>query len=248
MRYGLRASITNLPMTDETTPDSAASAPEPLTAEQARVLGCLLEKEQTTPDYYPMTLNGLLTACNQSTNRDPVVSYDEKTVLEALEGLKTRHFALQITMSGARVQKFKHNLDRKFPWLEKPEIALLTTLLLRGPQTLGELRQRSERIQIFPDLDAVEATLKHLTENEQGEALVVCFPPGPGRKSAMYMHTLAGVPEVPTVPVSAAPALPVMLGARPAPVDEEWKSRMEAELAALRAEVEALKAKLTFLP
>lgn len=223
-----------------------APVPESLSAEQARVLGCLMEKEHTTPDYYPLTLNGLQTACNQSTNRDPVVSYDEHTVMEALEGLKARHFALQITMSGARVQKFKHNMDRKFPWLEKPEIALLTTLLLRGPQTLGELRQRSERIQMFPDLDAVEATLKHLAENEHGEPLVVCFPPGPGRKSALYMHTLAGVPEVPAL--SAAVPVNPPVTTRTLPVDDEWKAKMELEVAALRAEVEGLKAKLTFLP
>ncbi len=234
-------------MTDADTNETPAgtSCSTPLSAEEVRVLGCLLEKEQTTPDYYPLTLNGLLTACNQSTNRDPVVSYDERTVLEALETLKTRQFAMQITMAGARVQKYKHNLDRKFPWLEKAEIALLTVLLLRGPQTVGELRQRSERMQIFPDLEAVEATLKHLAENEHGEVLVVCFPPGPGRKSALYMHTLGGVPEAPAAaPVSAA-SLPMSLSPKSTTLDEEWKLKVEAELALLRLEVDALKARLT---
>ena len=234
-------------MTDADTDDTPAetTSPEPLPAEQIRVLGCLLEKEQTTPDYYPLTLNGVLTACNQSTNRDPVVSYDERTVLEALEGLKARQFVMQITMSGARVQKFKHNMDRKFPWLEKAEIALLTVLLLRGPQTVGELRQRSERMQIFPDLEAVEATLQHLAENEHGEVLVVCFPPGPGRKSALYMHTLGGVPDAPTSAPAVGASLPVSLGVKAAGVDEEWKLKVEAELALLRLEVDALKARLT---
>lgn len=236
-------------MTDPATDDPAdeTQTPEPLTAEQIRVLGCLLEKEKTTPDYYPLTLNGVLTACNQSTNRDPVVSYDERTVLEALEGLKARQFVMQITMSGARVKKFKHNLDRKIPWLEKPEIALLTTLLLRGAQTVGELRQRSERMQMFPDLEAVETTLARLGENEHGERLVVCFPPGPGRKSALYLHTLGGVPESPTVTPAAGASLPVSLGVKSAPVDEEWKLKVEAELALLRLEVDALKARLTSL-
>jgi uncharacterized protein len=219
--------------------------PESLTAEQVRVLGCLLEKEQTTPDYYPLTLNGVLTACNQSTNREPIVSYSEGAVLEALEGLKARQFAMQITMSGARVQKFKHNLERKFPWLEKPEIALLTVLLLRGPQTVGELRQRSERMQVFPDLETVEATLKHLEENEHGEKLVVCFPPGPGRKSALYLHTLAGIPESPNPAPLTTAALPQSMAAKSAVVDEEWKLKMEAELALLRLELDALKAKLS---
>ena len=235
-------------MNNETLLDSddisspAQPTPEPLDAVQVRVLGCLIEKEHTTPDYYPLTLNGLITACNQSTNRDPVVSYDERTVMEALESLKVRQFVFQVTMAGARVQKFKHNLERKIPWLEKPEIALLTTLLLRGAQTVGELRQRCERIQIFPDLFAVEDSLKKLMSNEHGEPLAVCFPPGPGRKSALYMHTLSGVPDAPST--AATGPLPISITARPATMDEDWKTKIEAELAALRAEVESLKAQL----
>lgn len=215
---------------------------DPLTPEQVRVLGCLIEKEHTTPDYYPLTLNGLVTACNQSTNRDPVVNYDEGTVMEALEGLKSRQFVFQVTMAGARVQKFKHNLERKFPWLEKPELALLTVMLLRGPQTVGELRARSERIQIFPDLQEVEATVQKLVNNEHGMPLAVYFPPGAGRKSALYMHTLCGVPEAPNSGITVV--LPV--SSRPIePADSEWKAKMEAEVAALRAEVAELRALLT---
>jgi uncharacterized protein len=229
------------PETDN--PIAEPEAPEPLTLEQARVLGCLIEKEHTTPDYYPLTLNGLVTACDQSTNRDPVVSYDERTVMEALEGLKNRQFVFQVTMSGARVQKFKHNLERKFPWLEKPELALLAVLLLRGMQTVGEMRARAERIQLFPDLPAVEATLQKLMSSEHHAPLAAYFPPGPGRKSAVYAHTLCGLPEAPNVGVPAA--LPVTTTRMVQNLNEEWKQKMEAELAALRAEVAELRALLT---
>ena len=223
-----------------TSPSPVTTAPDPLTPEQIRVLGCLIEKEHTTPDYYPLTLNGLQTACNQATNREPVVSYDERIITDAIEGLKSRQFVFQVSLAGARVQKFKHNLERKLPQLERPELALLTTLLLRGPQTIGELRQRSERIQSFPDLPSVEDTLKKLTNPEQDAPLAVWFPPGPGRKSALIMHTLGGVPEAPHFSSSPAP-LPVSITARPAPLEDEWKAKVEAELASLRAEVEALR-------
>ena len=233
---------TDLPAVTAAEPQAIPQALPIITPEQARVLGCLLEKEQTTPDYYPLTLNALVTACNQSTNRDPVVSYDERTVQEALEGLKQRQFALQVTLAGARVQKFKHNTEHKLPWLERPHVALLTTLLLRGPQTVGELRQRSERIQIFPDLTAVEETLQQLMGADHGAPLVVCFPPGPGRKSALYVHTLCGTPEAPAAGVSAAAT--IVYAPPPPTVDEEWKARVEGELSALREELAALKSQL----
>ena len=127
----------------------------PITFEEARVLGCLIEKESTTPEYYPLTLNQLAAACNQSTNREPVVAFDESTVQQALEGLKARQLAFQVTIPGARVQKFKHNATGKFPRLEKPTLALLCVLLLRGQQTAGELRQRTERLFNFGDLPSV---------------------------------------------------------------------------------------------
>src|SRR5262245_25998116 len=110
--------------------EEAASTPalEPITFEQSRVLGCLIEKEMTTPENYPLSLNSLVAACNQSSNREPVVSFDETTVLDALEALKARGFAFQVTIPGARVQKFKHNLNGKFPRLEKPGLALMCVL------------------------------------------------------------------------------------------------------------------------
>jgi uncharacterized protein len=222
----------------EERPATGALSLRPITSEEARVLGCLIEKEATTPDYYPLTLNSLVTACNQSTNRDPVVSYSEGVVEAALEGLKSRRMVLQLTQAGARVQKFKHDIRGKFPALERPQAALLCVLLLRGPQTVGELRQRSERIYAFPDMGSVESTLDSLVNFIEGP-LVVSFPPGPGRKATLFGHTLCGVTEAPAgespraAVVSTAPTL--------AGLQEEWKSQVEAELAALRAEVTKLK-------
>lgn len=226
-------------MEDATTP-----AFVPLTFEQARVLGCLLEKEATTPDAYPLTLNSLTTACNQSTNREPVVAFSEGTVQEAVEGLKARHFALQVTLAGSRVQKFKHNLDRKLPWLERPQVAVLCVLLLRGAQTLGELRQRTERLYAFPDLASLEQTLQSMIAGDGQEPTVVLFPPGPGRKSPLYLHTLCGVPESPTISGGAVVAESFEVGGAAREDDNLWRARIEAEIADLRAQLADLKAKL----
>jgi uncharacterized protein len=209
-----------------------------ITVEEARVLGCLIEKEATTPDYYPLTLNSLVTACNQSTNRDPVVAYDERTVDAALDGLKARSLVYQVTMSGARVQKFKHNFVGKFPALEKPQVAILCVLLLRGAQTVGELRQRCERLYAFPDIPSVESTLESLAQFIEGP-MVVSFPPGPGRKATLFAHTLCGVPETPgegSVRAAVISTAPTLVSQQ-----EEWKSMVESELASLRAEVQRLK-------
>lgn len=215
------------------TESSEAKTP-PLTFEEARVLGCLIEKETTTPDYYPMTLNAIVTACNQTSSRDPVVSFDERTVIQALEGLKARQLVFQVTLAGARTQKYKHNLPACFPHLDKPGMALLCTLILRGPQTVGELRQRTERMQSFPGLAAVEAELTKLIEYPGGP-LVAGLPPGGGRKVASFAHLLCG--EV------AAPG-PVIGSAAPIEgVDAGWREKIEAEIATLRAELEELKAR-----
>jgi uncharacterized protein len=215
-----------------------------LTFEQVRVLGCLIEKEHTTPDVYPLTLNSLTLACNQSTNREPVTSLAETQVIAALEGLKARQFAFQVTQAGARVQKFRHNLAGKMPHLEKPEIAILCILLLRGAQTVGELRQRTERLHNFPDLPSVEATLQSMMKHEHGEPLVVCFPPGSGRKAEVYTHTLAGVPEVPGTGARSEIA---SFGPVSGPAREDdflWRARIESELNSLREELRSLKEKL----
>jgi uncharacterized protein len=136
-----------------------------LTNEEARVLGCLVEKQMTTPDVYPMTLNGLVTACNQTTNREPIVAYDSRTVTEALDGLRTDHKLVRIVHSGAgsRVDKFKHVLDERLALVPK-ESALLAVLLLRGPQTLGELKMRTERYVGFDTLEQVDTILDRLCD------------------------------------------------------------------------------------
>ena len=224
--------------------DDSTPAPthhfEPLTFEQTRVLGCLMEKEVTTPDAYPLTLNALVNACNQATNREPVVAFAEVTVQEALEGLKARQFVYQLSMAGARVQKFRHNIAGKFPALEAPQAALLCTLLLRGAQTVGELRQRTERLHPFADLASVEFSLQKLMSSETDMALAVMFPPGQGRKSALYMHTLAGEPTAPVAGVVVSFETPAAVSSY-REEEKQWREKMEQEIAELRAELKALK-------
>jgi uncharacterized protein len=132
---------------------------------EVRVLGCLIEKQMTTPDQYPLTLNSLVTGCNQSTNREPVVNYDARTVTEGLDGLRTDHKLVRIVHSGAgsRVDKYKHVVDERL-LLTPSEAAVMAVLMLRGPQTLGELKARTERLHAFDDLNAVDAVLDRLSD------------------------------------------------------------------------------------
>jgi uncharacterized protein YceH (UPF0502 family) len=215
--------------------------PEPLTDVEARVIGCLIEKEMTVPDYYPLTLNSLVTACNQTSNRDPIMGLDESQVRGALESLKTRGWVLQLTMAGARVQKFKHTVNMKLPRLEKPGIALLCVLLLRGIQTAGELRQRSERLFAFQDLERVELELTGLMNYFEGP-LVVCLPAGAGRRVPAFAQLLTGEPVV-TPSERVVPAMP---SAAPAveTVDAAWKERIEIEIDLLKAQLARLKTSL----
>ena len=156
------------------------------------MLGCLLEKQQTTPDAYPLTLNSLRLACNQSTNRDPVVDYDEATVREAAQRLGKRGWSRLTSYHGSRSAKYRHLLDDALG-LAPDERALLCVLMLRGPQTLGELKQRSERLHAFPDLASVEDALERLTARELGRWL----ERRPGQKEARYGHLLQDdAPEV----------------------------------------------------
>src|SRR5687767_3258461 len=152
---------------------------------QVRVLGCLLEKQQTTPDAYPLTLNSLRLACNQSTNRDPVVDYDEATVREAAQRLGRRGWTRMASYHGSRSAKYRHLLDDALG-LAPDERALLCVLMLRGPQTLGELKQRSERLHDFADLASVENALERLAARELGRWL----ERRPGQKEARYTHLL----------------------------------------------------------
>jgi uncharacterized protein YceH (UPF0502 family) len=218
-------------MNEESSPPTTL---EPITFEQSRVLGCLMEKEMTTPENYPLSLNSLVAACNQSSNREPVVNFDEATVLAALEELKTRGLAFQVSIPGARVQKFKHNLNGKFPRLEKPGLALMCVMLLRGPQTAGELRQRTERMQAFPDIPSVETTLQELVAYPE-TPLVVRIPAGGGRKAVTYAHLLCGPVE------SHQAAIASVVSSSRTSTDTEWKERIERELAALREEVAQLR-------
>jgi uncharacterized protein len=214
----------------------------PITFEQSRILGCLLEKEVLVPDSYPLTLNTLVTACNQSTNREPVTNLDEITVTRSLEGLRESQWAFQISQAGARVPKFKHNLHAKIADLSPASVALLCTLLLRGHQTAGELRQRTERMHAFPDLQAVEAELDTLQNHPDGP-MVICLPSGNGRRVAAYAHLLCG-PVDPYASTSAVASVDTIVPPPAPPIDPEWKTRIEAELAALRNEVAELKSQL----
>lgn len=204
-----------------------------LTAVEIRVLGCLIEKEMTTPDYYPLTLNSLTTACNQKSNRDPVFEIDETDVVKALDRLRHLGLAMQASGEGSRVPKYAHNLEAKMHF-EPEQLAILCELFVRGPQTLGELRTRCERMRPFDDLAAVEAVLAELMERET--PLVVKLPRQPGRKEQRYAHLLAGTPEQP----DAEEAPPEAARLKVADEDERIQ-KLEEELAALRAEFEEFK-------
>jgi uncharacterized protein YceH (UPF0502 family) len=166
---------------------------------EVRVLGALLEKEIATPDYYPLSLNAVMNACNQKSNREPVVSFDEATVENALSGLRAKGVATRITGGDSRVPKHGQRFTERFN-LGRREAAVLCVLMLRGPQTIGELRGRSERLYTFDDLEAVESTLRRLGEM----GFVKELPRLPGSREPRHAHLLSGEPEA-AVP-EAAPA------------------------------------------
>jgi uncharacterized protein YceH (UPF0502 family) len=211
-----------------------------LSSSEIRVLGCLLEKQRTTPDMYPLTLNALRLACNQSTNRDPVVDYDDATIRDALHHLERRGFTR--LASGRRAPKYRHLLAEALPMADD-EQAVLCVLMLRGPQTPGELKQRTERMHPFVDLDAVHEALTRLIER----GLAVCLERRPGQKEDRYAQLLEdrdGQVESSGSDLLARPALapsPELSSSRPysiaTPVDglEERVARLEREVAALRA-------------
>ena len=220
-----------------------------LEAAEVRVLGCLIEKQRTTPDVYPLSLNALRTACNQSTNRDPVVSYDDDTLRDALHRLGRRGWTR--LASGARAAKYRHLLDEK-PGLARDEQAVLAVLMLRGPQTLGELRTRVERMQPFADTAELQSVLGRLAEREFAELQ----PRRPGQKEQRYAHLLSSdlEDEAPrdSAPARAATWTPPSQPAQPpshAPEVEEDPlaervDRLEADLAALAKQVAELRAAL----
>lgn len=197
----------------------------PLDPLSIRVLGCLMEKQLATPEYYPLTLNSLVAACNQTTSRDPVMKVDEEAVTLALEDLRDRKLAWFV--SGTRAQKYEQRLSESLG-LSVQEAAVLAELLLRGPQTPGELRSRCTRMYAFQDLSEVEAALSVLGEADP--ALVQALPRQPGTKEIRCAHTLGGAVEAGTP--AAAPATE----AGPSRI-----ARLEAEVAELKAELAALR-------
>lgn len=220
-------------------PDYTETMDWQLDAAEARVLGALLEKEIATPEYYPLSLNGLVNACNQKSNRDPVVSYDETTVENALEGLRAKGLALRISGRDVRVPKHAQRFTEKYN-LGRREAALLCQLMLRGPQTVGELRGRSERLYTFDGLEAVESTLARLAEMEFAKKL----PRLPGSREARWSHLLAGEVEAGQPPVeteSAAADAAAAHAAPPGPSDRERIAALEREVADLRRMLEDLK-------
>ena len=203
---------------------------------EVRVLGALLEKQMTTPEYYPLTLNALLHACNQISNRDPVVSFDNKIVAQALESLREKNLAYVFYGSDSRVPKYKHVMPEIFH-ISQAEIAVMCVLMLRGPQTVGELRGRTVRMYEFADLAEVESTLEKLKVREE-EPLVDRLPRQPGKKDSRYAHLLAGEPAVEEQPARAPRVEPVVLEER---AENEKLSRLEAEVGQLRDEIEGLR-------
>jgi len=194
---------------------------------EVRVLGALLEKEITTPEYYPLSLNALVNACNQKSNRDPAVNFDESTVEQALHSLRDKGLLLSITGAGSRVQKYAHRFSEKLN-LGRPELAILCELMLRGPQTLGELRTRAERMHAFDDLEQVQSVIDRLPE------LIVKLERRPGEKESRFAHLLSGPPAV-SHSVSQTDA------ELPAPQRHDRITTLETEVAQLRQELEDLK-------
>jgi uncharacterized protein len=205
-----------------------------LTEAEARVLGSLVEKDITTPDYYPLSLNALVNACNQKSNRDPVMNLNDDAVRQALHSLNEKGLAGNATGAGdSRVAKFEHRMQEAFN-LTRPETALLCVLLLRGPQTPGELRGRTERLHRFEDLTDVQSTLQKLMARE--EPLAKVLPRQPGTKEARYAHLLGG-----DKPEWEAPAAVVSEARGENSTDDERIVRLEEEVATLRKEMADLK-------
>jgi uncharacterized protein YceH (UPF0502 family) len=204
---------------------------------EARILGCLIEKQVTTPEYYPLSLNAVTLACNQKSNREPVVEYDEKKVVRGLDGLREKKLAWMVHGPNSRVPKYEHRMPETLP-LPADQLAVLCLLLLRGPQTAGELRNRSGRLHLFGTITEVEVALHQLASRADG-ALVVTLPLLPRTHEPRYQHLLCGEPTVAVLEATAAPS------AEPARTEVEAENariaRIEAEVAELRAAVADLK-------
>lgn len=219
-----------------------------LDAIEARVLGALIEKDLTTPDYYPLSLNALVNACNQLNNREPVMSLGEPEVTRALDKLRDKRLAVVITGGDSRVLKFAHK-SREIFELSRPEVSLLCLLLLRGPQTTGELRGRSSRMHEFADLADVQTTLGRLAhrENPEQPALVALLPRAPGTKESRYAHLLSDLPPAPqgraSSPneLSANTAAATSADVAPLSSDTALLNRLEADNAELKRQLADLR-------
>lgn len=198
-----------------------------LTFQEVRVLGCLLEKEILTPDSYPLTHNSLLLACNQTTSRDPITRFTGEEVSEALRGLSEKYLVEKIL--GGRAPKFEHCIQDVLS-MQPSERAVLTVLLLRGPQSVGEIRQRTDRLHTFSSLDEVEETLTWFIEYPHGP-LVRRIPVGEGRRVETFAHLLS----------PAAPDNAFVAADSETPAENDWRAVIEARLAILEAEIAALK-------
>ena len=207
-----------------------------LTANEARVLGALIEKEVTTPEYYPLSLNALINACNQRSNREPVMDLDEEAVRQALHGLEDDGLAGRTRAADGRVTKYEHWLGEAFNF-SRPETALICVLLLRGPQTPGELRGRTERMHRFEEISDVLAGLQKLMERET--PLVVMLPRQPGTKESRYAHLLSGPVEAAAVAPQQPAFVPAFTGDA---TDQDGRlAQLEATVAQLKQEMADLR-------
>lgn len=202
---------------------------------ELRVLGALVEKQIATPDYYPLTLNALVNACNQRNQRDPVVSYDEATVVRALDSLKERKFVYTFHGSEARAIKYGHLFDKYFD-LDRAQSAALCVLMLRGPQTPGELRSRTPHLYNFADLAQVEETLQNLSA--RADPLIVRLPRQAGARETRYVHLLGGAVNVEEL---AAAVVKPELARAAAPAEPDRLARLEKEVAGLSEELAELR-------
>jgi uncharacterized protein YceH (UPF0502 family) len=208
---------------------------------EVRILGCLIEKQRTTPDQYPLSLNALRLACNQSTNRDPVVDYDEDTIRGGLHRLGRRRYTRLASGHSSRASKYRHLLDDELH-LDPAEQAVLAVLMLRGPQTPGELKQRTERMQGFASIDELEEVLTRLIDKRFVHELAR----RPGQKEERFMHRLSEDldEDADGAPGTAVAHVPAPVVVPPPPRRDERMDRLEAEVAALREEIAAIKAEL----
>lgn len=200
-----------------------------LTDNEVRVLGCLMEKEMATPDYYPLSLNALTNACNQKSNRNPVVSYDEETVIYALDGLREQNLARKSNVS--RVAKYEQIFSKELNLVSREE-AIICILLVRGPQTVGEIRGRTERLYAFSSLDEVQETITSLEDM----SLVQRLPRQPGRKESRYAHLLSGEPQEMSAETDSQPNASIVINRK----KDERIDELQEQVDSLRQELEKL--------